>query len=78
MVIYNFAEKYPLPPPVANSVFNFDANILSVREFWNKGYFILIAQKMQNLCFDFSISFSVYLQYKSIKLKHIYMEESVW
>lgn len=33
MVIYNFAEKYPLPPPVANSVFNFDANILSVREF---------------------------------------------
>lgn len=32
MVIYNFAKKYP-PPPVANSVFNFDANILSVREF---------------------------------------------
>lgn len=31
MVIYNFAKKYP--PPVANSVFNFDANILSVREF---------------------------------------------
>lgn len=35
MVIYNFAKKYPPPPlpPVANSVFNFDANILSVREF---------------------------------------------
>lgn len=76
MVNYNFAKK--CPPPVAKSVFNFGANILSVSEFKKKGYFILIAQKMQNLCVDFSIIFSVYLQYKSIKLKHIYMEERVW
>lgn len=76
MVNYNFAKK--CPPPVAKSVFNSGANILSVSEFKKKGYFILIAQKMQNLCVDFSITFSVYLQYKSIKLKHIYMEERVW
>lgn len=32
MVNYNFAKKCP-PPPVAKSVFNFGANILSVSEF---------------------------------------------